>query len=104
MSGSVLYIVKSWVSKEDADEFNEWYHKTHIPKFVKASGCVNARRYCAIETEDKFMYMAIFEFADQKTLLKYQESEVKNELVAEFVKKYGNRVEIRRSVWEQIYP
>lgn len=104
MSNPVLYIVKSWISKEHAKEFNEWYHTIHMPQFMEASKCVKARRFRAIESEDKFMYMAIYEFADQETLLKYQESEAKKELVADFRKNYGGKAETKRSIWEQIYP
>ena len=104
MSNPVLYIVKSWISKEHAKEFNEWYHTTHMPQFVEASKCVKARRFRAIETEDKFMYMAIPEFADHETFLKYQESDAKKELVADIRKNYGDKAETKEPSGNKCIP
>ena len=109
MSKPVLYVVKSIVSSEYAEEFNEWYHKKHMPKVIERSGCKTARRFKAIESEDKFMFMAVYEFADLESYLKYQNSQGKKELLLDFAQNFGDRAaefkrELRRSVWEQIYP
>ncbi len=104
MSSPFLYIVKSWVSKEHAREYNDWYHHTHIPQVVQASGCIKARRFQAVETEDKFLYMAIYEFADEATFLKYQDSQARKELIADSQKTWGTKAETKKSVWKQIYP
>ena len=54
MNKSVLYIVKSVVSSENVNEFDEWYHNKHIPEIVACSECKMARRFKAIQQEDKF--------------------------------------------------
>jgi heme-degrading monooxygenase HmoA len=104
MSAAVLYIVKSWIPKEYAGEFNAWYHGTHIPQMVEATGCLTARRFRAVETDDKFMYMAVYEFSDMDAFLKYENSEAKKDLVADFRKNYGGKAETKKYVWEQMYP
>ena len=104
MGSVVLYIVKSWIPKEYADEFNAWYDGTHMPQMAELSGCVKARRFCAVQTDNKFMYMSICEFPDMEAFLKYENSEVKKELVADFIKNYGGKAETKRYVWEQTYP
>jgi hypothetical protein len=38
MGKPVFYIVKSVVSREHSTEFDEWYHKKHIPEIVAGSG------------------------------------------------------------------
>jgi hypothetical protein len=100
----VLYIVKSVVSSEYVNQFDEWYHKKHIPEFIKLSGCKAARRFKTILPEDKFMFMAIYEFPDKESFLKYQNSEAKKYLVKDFMDHFGEKAELKSSAWEQIYP
>ena len=100
----VLYIVKSVVSAECISQFDEWYHKKHIPEFIKLSGCRTGRRYKTILPEDKFVYMAVYEFPDKETFLKYQNSEGKKYLVKDFTDHFGAKAEVRPSAWEQIFP
>ena len=104
MSKTVYYIVKSEISKEYVNEFDKWYHEIHIPDVVRRSGAKEGKRFRAVEPEDKFMYMAIYEFANMETFRKYQESADKKELVADFIERFGKRAELKTSVWEEIYP
>ena len=104
MSQTVLYIVKSTVASEHAADFNRWYHQKHIPELVKLSGCEKGRRFTAIEGEDKYLYMAVYEFQDMASFLKYQASEAKKYLVGDFKKLFGDKAELKGEVWEQIYP
>ena len=100
----VLYIVKSVISIEDVNSFDEWYHKKHIPEFIKLSGCKTGRRFKTILPEDKFVYMAIYEFTDMDSFLNYQNSEAKQYLIRDFKVNFGEKAELRSSAWEQIYP
>lgn len=109
MDKPTLYIVKSIVSNEYIDEFNEWYHQKHMPKLIEHSGCKTARRFKVIEPEDKFLFMAVYEFTDMKTYMNYQNSQAKQELLLDFKETFGDRAaefkrELKRSVWEQVYP
>ena len=101
---AVLYIVKSVVSSEYVNQFDEWYHKKHIPEFIKVSGCKTGRRFKTILPEDKYMYMAIYEFSDKETFLKYQSSEGKKVLLKDFSDNFAGKAELKASAWEQIFP
>jgi hypothetical protein len=50
------------------------------------------------------MYMAVYEFSDMDAFLKYENSEAKKDLVADFRKNYGGKAETKKYVWEQMYP
>ncbi len=109
MEKSVLYHVKSIVSGKYVDEFSEWYHHKHIPKVVDASGCKIARRFKAVQSEDKYLYLAVYEFEDLEKYQKYNNSKAKQELLLDFQQTFAGRAdefkrELKRSVWEQIYP
>lgn len=104
MDKTVLYIVKSAVAAKHASEFNNWYHQKHIPELVKLSGCERGRRFKVIEGEDKYIYMAVYEFRDMASFLKYQGSEGKKYLVEDFKKLFGDKAELKGEVWGQIYP
>ena len=71
---------------------------------IQRSGCKTARRFKATQAEDKFMYMAIYEFSDMESFLNYQSSKARQELMGAFKKNFGERAELRTSVWEQVYP
>ena len=101
---TVLYVVKSSVDRESAEAFNKWYHEKHIPEMLELSGCKSARRFKAIETEDKFIYMAVYEFKDKDTFLKYQGSEEKRRLVEDYRVNFADTSQLKSSSWEQCYP
>jgi hypothetical protein len=104
MGEAVLYVVKSVIPSDAVEEFNEWYHNKHIPELVELSGCERARRFQAVQGDDEFAFMAVYEFKDQATFLKYQESEGKKYLVNDFQTRFGERARLKVSVWGQIYP
>ena len=62
---TVLYVVKSSVDRESAEAFNKWYHEKHIPEMLELSCCKSARRFKAIETLDRLIYMVVYEFGDK---------------------------------------
>ncbi len=100
----VLYIVKSTVSDENAETFNRWYHEKHIPEMLERSGCRLAQRFQALEAEDRFVYMAIYEFENSEAFKKYQSSPQKLDLVKDFRDNFGEVAELKGSSWVQIHP
>ncbi len=43
-------------------EFNEWYHKTHLPDVLETPGYIRATRYENIEpSEGEAKYLALYE-------------------------------------------
>ena len=104
MAKPVLYMVKSVISEEHVEEFDKWYHEKHIPELIERSGCSSARRFKAVEAEDQFIYVAVYEFKNMETFQSYQNSEAKQYLVGDFRDNFGDRAELKTSVWEQIHP
>jgi len=100
----VLYIVKSVIEKKHTEAFNRWYHEKHIPEFLELSGCRSGRRFEVIEGEDKYTFMAVYEFEDKEKFLKYQGSEEKKGLIADYRRNFGEIAELQSSSWEQIFP
>jgi hypothetical protein len=104
MGKPVLYVVKSVIPAQAAEAFNDWYHNKHIPEILHRSGCRSARRFKALEAEDEYIFMAVYEFGDEAAFLAYQGSEAKKYLVGDFQERFGGQATLRTSVWEQIYP
>lgn len=45
------------------EEFNDWYNTVYIPGYLAVSGCLEARRYAAIEGQPKYLTLYEFEHA-----------------------------------------
>jgi hypothetical protein len=64
---TTLFIVKATIPAEQEAAFNRWYNEEHVPQVLQFPGLVSARRYKALEGEDKFQYMAMYELKDEAT-------------------------------------
>jgi hypothetical protein len=64
---TVLFVVKATIASSREEAFNRWYDETHVPDVLKFPGVVSARRYRALEGEDTYQYMAVYEVRDEKT-------------------------------------
>lgn len=103
MNDEILLVVKSVIPSDRAQEFNEYYHRNHIPDMIKMSGCTNAKRFKAIETDDQYLYMATYEFS-RDAFNNYQNGEARKWLVQDFASHYGGIAKTGKSTWEKIYP
>ena len=45
------------------EEFNAWYNTVYIPGYLAVPGCINARRYVAVEGQPKYLTLYEFEHA-----------------------------------------
>ena len=72
---TAMFTVKATITAAQEKAFNEWYNREHAPDVLKFRGAVSARRYKAILQEDKFQYMAVYEFESEETLRKFLESD-----------------------------
>ena len=45
------------------EEFNDWYNTVYIPGYLTVPGCINARRYVAVEGQPKYLTLYEFEHA-----------------------------------------
>ena len=64
---TVLFIVKATIPADKEAAFNKWYSEEHCPQALQFPGLVSARRYQAIDGEDKYQYMAMYEVQDEAT-------------------------------------
>jgi hypothetical protein len=42
------------------EEFNDWYNTAYIPPYLNCPGCIDARRYLAVDGQPK--YLTLYEF------------------------------------------
>ena len=101
---TVLYVVKATIAKDQEAAFNKWYNEELSPQLLHYKGAVSARRYWAILGEDKYQYMATYEFQDEPTLRRFLESTHLKDLKADHDAKFGTASELARSAWVQVWP
>jgi len=59
----VLQMGRIDVSSVVEEEFNAWYNTVYIPGYLAVPGCINARRYVAVEGQPKYLTLYEFEHA-----------------------------------------
>jgi antibiotic biosynthesis monooxygenase (ABM) superfamily enzyme len=101
---TALFVVKATIAADREAEFNRWYNEEHCPQVLRYPGAVSARRYKAILGEDRFQYMAVYEFQDDKTLHAFLASAHFKELRAEYDKHFGGASERARFGYTQVWP
>jgi uncharacterized protein (TIGR02118 family) len=104
MGQIALFIVKATITPDKEAEFNNWYNNVHIPDVLKYPGCVSARRYEALSGEDKFQYMAVYEFKDQETLEGFLKSDHLKGLAKDYEAHFGSFSERTRMSYLQVFP
>ncbi|PYM39421.1 MAG: hypothetical protein DME17_01280 [Candidatus Rokuibacteriota bacterium] len=100
---TVLFVVKATISKDQEAAFNRWYNEEHCPQLLQYKGAVSARRYRAILGEDKYQYMALYEFQDEPTFRRFLESTQLKDLKTEYDAKFGAS-ERARAAYVQVWP
>ncbi len=99
-----LLTVKTTITPAKEEAFNRWYSYEHVPDLLKYRGAVGARRFKAIMPEDKFQYIALYEFQDEKTLREFLASDHFAWLKAETDTHFGEVCERQRAAYVQIWP
>jgi antibiotic biosynthesis monooxygenase (ABM) superfamily enzyme len=100
----VIFVVRANVAKEKEAAFNKWYNDEHVPMLLRYNGAVSARRYKKILGEDKYEYMAVYEFANEAVFERFQKSDYLNELITEYNANFGEVTQRERSAYVQIWP
>jgi hypothetical protein len=101
---TALFVVKATITADRESEFNRWYDDEHVPDVLRFNGAVSARRYRALLGEDRWQYMAVYEFRDAATLQRFLESEHFKHLVSEYDARFGGVSERSRFAYEQVWP
>jgi hypothetical protein len=101
---TVLFVVRASITPDQKAAFNRWYDTGHCPQLLCYQGAVSARRYRAILGEDRFQYMAVYEFQDEPTFEAFLVSDHFAELRREYELHFGEVSERARSAYVQVWP
>lgn len=100
----VLFTVKATITPEQEESFNRWYNEEHCPQLLRFQGAVSARRYQAIMGEDRYQYMAVYEFASEATFQRFLDSGHLEELKRQYDAHFGGVSERARAAYVQVWP
>ncbi len=99
-----LFVVRATIAEDREAAFNRWYNEEHLPQVLRYNGAVSGRRYRRIAGEDKYDYMAVYEFASEAVLQTFLQSDALKDLRAEYDKHFGEVSERVGSGWAQVFP
>lgn len=99
-----LYVVRATITAEREAAFNKWYNEEHLPQVLRYNGAVSGRRYRKDAGEDRYQYMAVYEFASEEVLQRFLVSEALKDLRAEYDKHFGAVSERVGQGWVQVFP
>ena len=100
----VLFVVRANIAKDREAAFNKWYNEEHVPQLLQYNGAVSARRYRKILGEDKYEYMAVYEFASEAIFERFQQSDHRQTLIKDYNAAFGEASQRERSAYVQIWP
>ena len=99
-----LFVVRATITKEKEAAFNTWYNQEHLPQVLRYNGAIGGRRYKKVMGDDKYEYMAVYEFASEAVFQAFLKSEALNELRREYDKHFGQVSERIAQGWVQVFP
>ena len=100
----VIFVVRANVNKDKEVAFNKWYNEEHVPQLLRYNGAVSARRYKKILGDEKYEYMAVYEFANEAVFAGFQKSDDLNQLIRDYNANFGEVSQRERSAYVQIWP
>ena len=101
---TVLFVVKASITHDQEAAFNRWYNIEHCPELLQFKGALSARRYKAIMGEDKYQYMAVYEFETEETFRRFLASDHLATLKRKYDAAFGTVSERARSAYVQVFP
>jgi antibiotic biosynthesis monooxygenase (ABM) superfamily enzyme len=99
-----IFVVRATITKDKEADFNRWYNEEHAPQVLQYNGAVSARRYKKILGDDRFEYLAVYEFASEEIFHRFAKSEHLQTLVKEYDANFGGASERARAAYVQIWP
>lgn len=99
-----LFVVRATILKDKEAAFNKWYDEEHLPQVLRYNGAVSGRRYKKVVGDDKYEYMAVYEFASEAVFQAFLKSEALKDLKAEYDKHFGSVSERVAQGWVQVFP
>ena len=67
-----VFMVRATITKEQEAAFNKWYDNEHVPQVLRYNGAISGRRYKRILGDDKYDYMALYEFKSEESFRQFQ--------------------------------
>src|SRR2546427_12752907 len=101
---TVLFVVKATITKDREEAFDRWYNEEHVPQVLQFKGLVSARRYKALEGEERYQYMAVYELQDEATYRRFIVSEHMKPLRADYDAMFGAAIARARVAQTQVGP
>ncbi len=101
---TVLFVVKASITPDQEEAFNRWYNTEHAPDVLRFKGALSARRYKAIMGEDRYQYLAVYEFESEETFRRFLDSEHLARLKREYDVAFGTVSERARAAYVQVWP
>ena len=99
-----IFVVRAVIAPEREAAFNEWYDNEHAPQLLQYNGAVGARRYKRIMGDDKWQYLAVYEFASREAFETFLESDHLKTLRSEYDAHFGDVSEREGLGYEQVWP
>ena len=99
-----ILTVRATITPEQEEAFNHWYDREHVPQLLRYRGAVSGRRYKKILGDDKYQYMAVYEFESEDTLREFLESDRFAGLIEEYNVNFGEASERVRDAYVQVWP
>ena len=99
-----LFVVRATITGAREAAFNKWYNEEHVPQLLQYNGAVSARRYRKILGDEKYEYMAVYEFANEAVFERFQKSDHMKTLIKDYNAAYGEVSQRERSAYVQIWP
>jgi len=100
----VLLTVRATITPEKEEAFNHWYNTEHMAQLLQYRGAVSAHRYKKILGDDKYQYMAVYEFESEATFDRFLKSDHFKGLIAEYDLNFGDASERERAAYVQVWP
>ena len=100
----VIFVVRANITKDREDAFNTWYNEEHAPQLLQYNGAASARRYRKILGDDKYEYMAVYEFASEAVFERFQQSDHLKTLIKDYNANFGEVSQRERAAYVQIWP
>lgn len=99
-----IFVVKATITADQEDAFNDWYNNEHAPQLLQYNGAVSARRYKRILGEEKWQYVAVYEFASQAVFEAFMASDHLGTLRSEYNAHFGTTSEREGFGYVQVWP
>lgn len=99
-----IFVVRATITKDREAAFNTWYNEEHAPQLLQYNGAVSARRYKQILGDDKYEYLAVYEFANEDVFRRFMQSDHLKTLVKEYDAHFGEVSQRTRTAYVQIWP